>query len=124
MQRNAKKEFVFSDGTVIPVGAKLVAPTLILHRDPTTYEDPETFQGFRFVKKSDDVLESTKTIVNGGTNFHLFGAGRHPWSVISMLLIDPLLTELESGPLFCCSRDENHVCVAYNEIRFQARAKH
>ncbi|KAF2742828.1 cytochrome P450 [Sporormia fimetaria CBS 119925] len=79
MQRNAKQAFKFSDGTVIPVGAKLMAPTLILSRDPASYENPQEFQGFRFVKKGDDgvpVLE--KQAVTTGTDYHLYGHGRHP----------------------------------------------
>lgn len=79
MQRNARQPFTFSDGTVIPKGAKVASPSLIMHRDPMAYKDPETFDGFRFVKIRDGVPELVKSMVSGGTDFHTFGHGRHPW---------------------------------------------
>ncbi|KAH8901728.1 cytochrome P450 [Thozetella sp. PMI_491] len=78
MQRNARQEFKFSDGTIIPAGAKLGSPSLILHMDPEVYTNPETFDGFRFCRHPGAVEESWKTIVTTGSNFHVFGSGRHP----------------------------------------------
>lgn len=82
MQRNAKQSFTFSDGTFIPAGAKVGAPTLILQRDPTSYENPQAFEGFRFVVVRDGKPELSKTMVTTGTDYHLYGHGRHPWSVL------------------------------------------
>lgn len=81
MQRNARKSFTFSDGTVIPAGAKLVAPSRILHRDPSVHKSPDEFDGFRFVIRESPDAQPTvsKTVVNTGTDYHLFGHGRHPW---------------------------------------------
>jgi cytochrome P450 len=79
MQRNARQPFVFSDGTVIPVGAKLVAPSLTLQRDATVLDDPDTFDGFRWVKVVDGAPTLPKSMVTTGTDYHLFGHGRHPW---------------------------------------------
>lgn len=76
MQRNARQDFRFSDGTLIPRGAKIGAPSLILHRDPTIYENPDVFDGFRFVQSSEG---QPKTPLNTGVAYHLFGHGRHPW---------------------------------------------
>jgi len=78
MQRNALKPFVFSDGTVIPAGAKLVAPSLTLQRDRTVLEDPDVFDGFRWVHEIDGSKMLQKTMVTTGTDYHLFGHGRHP----------------------------------------------
>ena len=78
MQRNARKEFRFSDGTILPAGSKVGAPSLILQRDSEVYEDPDMFDGFRFLgKQYADSKESNP--VNTTNNFHLFGHGRHPW---------------------------------------------
>lgn len=81
MQRNAKKSFTFSDGTVIPAGAKLVAPSRILHRDPSVHKNPKSFEGFRFVVRNCPDARPTlaKSVVMTGTDYHLFGHGRHPW---------------------------------------------
>ncbi|OJJ01767.1 hypothetical protein ASPVEDRAFT_150556 [Aspergillus versicolor CBS 583.65] len=88
MQRNARREFRFSDGTVIPPGAKLGSPSLFLHRDPAVHENPEAFDWLRFYhpppQAQDDgtptetVQAKPKTMLNTDTNFHLFGHGRHP----------------------------------------------
>ncbi|ETS77970.1 hypothetical protein PFICI_10032 [Pestalotiopsis fici W106-1] len=80
MQRNARKEFKFSDGTVIPVGAKIGAVSRILQRDPEVFENPDVFDGFRFYQTEPSETKPS-TMVNTGTNFHLFGHGRHPWQV-------------------------------------------
>ncbi|KPI43088.1 Ent-kaurene oxidase [Cyphellophora attinorum] len=78
MQRNAKQSFTFSDGTVIPAGAKVGAPTLILQRDASSYENPQDFEGFRFVSTRDGQPELSKSMVTTGTDYHLYGHGRHP----------------------------------------------
>lgn len=77
MQRNARQDFRFSDGTVIPRGAKVGTPSLILHRDPTIYENPDVFDGFRFAESTEG--QQPKTAVNTGVAYHLFGHGRHHW---------------------------------------------
>ncbi|KAH6682152.1 cytochrome P450 [Plectosphaerella plurivora] len=77
MQRNALKEFRFSDGTVLPVGTKVGACSKILHYDPEVYQNPEVFDGFRFLDpKYAEVKENSP--VNTSRSFHVFGHGRHP----------------------------------------------
>jgi cytochrome P450 len=79
MQRNARKEFRFSDGTLLPVGSKVGAPSRILHYDPEIYDNPDEFDGFRFLDpKYHDSKERVPTSTT--INFHVFGHGRHPWS--------------------------------------------
>jgi cytochrome P450 len=77
MQRNVRKEYKFSDGAVLPAGSKIGAVSLILHRDPEVYENPDTFDGFRFYQAEPGAKLSTQVMT--GNNFHLFGHGRHPW---------------------------------------------
>jgi cytochrome P450 len=78
MQRNARKEFKFSDGTVLPAGSKVGTPSLILHRDADVYDSPDEFDGFRFL---DPKYVETKenNPLSTSRNFHVFGHGRHPW---------------------------------------------
>lgn len=83
MQRNAKKTFKFSDGTVIPAGAKVGTPVLIVQRDPNVYENPNEFNGFRFSLPketgSEDRLPTKQSVVSTDVAFQLFGHGRHAW---------------------------------------------
>lgn len=70
-------EFRFSDGTIIPPGAKMGAPSLILHRDPYVYRDPDVFDSFRFCRPEySSAKEKTPVTTN---NYFLSGHGRHPW---------------------------------------------
>lgn len=55
IQRNAKKKFVFKDGTVIPAGAKIGAPTYFVQRDPLVYDKPDEFDPLRFSRMQDEV---------------------------------------------------------------------
>ncbi|KAI1339109.1 cytochrome P450 [Xylariaceae sp. FL0016] len=77
MQRNARKDFRFSDGTLLPAGSKVGAVTLALQRDPEVFENPDIFDGFRFYQATPSDTKPS-TMVNTGSNFHLFGHGRHP----------------------------------------------
>lgn len=81
MQRNARQQFKFSDGTVIPKGAKVGSPTLITHFDPEVYENPEIFDPLRSYKEAREQGTAQKTILTTGPSFNVFGAGRHPWCV-------------------------------------------
>ncbi|KAI0802275.1 cytochrome P450 [Xylaria sp. FL0064] len=77
MQRIALADVPLSDGTVIPKGAKLaVANTTRLDGD--LYEEPEKFDGYRFLKmRSDPGKENTAQFVTTGTNSLGFGHGTH-----------------------------------------------
>ncbi|KAK2808997.1 hypothetical protein FQN50_004271 [Emmonsiellopsis sp. PD_5] len=81
MQRNAKKKFTFSDGTVIPAGAKIGTPSLILHRNAGSYENPDTFDAFRFSKLSEAAdgpqAAAKYSMVGTGADYHIFGHGKH-----------------------------------------------
>ena len=82
MARLALKDVTFSDGTFIPKGTLVSAPTWALHRDETLYPDPHVFDPFRFARLSEAAPgECTKyQFVQISTDFIAFGHGRHAWS--------------------------------------------
>ncbi|KAL1604768.1 hypothetical protein SLS60_004308 [Paraconiothyrium brasiliense] len=48
----AKKPFEFSDGLTLPVGTRFGFPIRAMQHDSDNYESPDTFDGFRFFKKT------------------------------------------------------------------------
>jgi cytochrome P450 len=83
IQRNALKTFTFSDGTVIPAGAKIGSPTHFTQRDPKIYENPDVFDGFRFAKTKGNGADVSSSLAYSMTKtapeFHIFGHGKHAW---------------------------------------------
>lgn len=83
MQRNAKQRFVFADGTVIPIGAKIGTPIRFVQRDPSNYDNPDAFDGFRFCRTKaggDGTAPSPKySVATTDATLQLFGHGRHAW---------------------------------------------
>lgn len=86
------QDFTFSDGTVVPAGASIGAPMGAIHRDPENYEDPGTFDGFRFwrirekmrdkrkdVEFAEDGEEWRICLTGAGTGYLAFGGGCHVW---------------------------------------------
>ncbi|CRG87276.1 Ent-kaurene oxidase [Talaromyces islandicus] len=51
LRRKALKTFKFSDGTVVPKGAWVCVPQRAVQRDAAYYENPEQFDGHRFVNQ-------------------------------------------------------------------------
>lgn len=74
---------MFSDGTIIPAGAKLGTPALFLHRDETIYKNAEVFDGFRFSRADRDSEGSAgrpkHQMVTTDPAYQLFGHGKHAW---------------------------------------------
>ncbi|ESZ91025.1 cytochrome P450 [Sclerotinia borealis F-4128] len=50
LPHKVEKAFTFSDGTYIPAGNWVCVPQQAILNDPNIYNDPETFQPFRFVQ--------------------------------------------------------------------------
>ncbi|PUU81492.1 cytochrome P450 [Tuber borchii] len=50
--RKILKSVTLSDGTRLPQGTRVSAPSAMFSSDPDLLEDPETFDGFRWYKKS------------------------------------------------------------------------
>lgn len=46
-----KKPFQFHDGLRLPVGSYITFPIQAVQVDPDLYENPETFDAFRFLNK-------------------------------------------------------------------------
>ncbi|KAH6912145.1 cytochrome P450 [Coprinopsis sp. MPI-PUGE-AT-0042] len=77
--RQVRKDFKFSNGTVVPKGFRLVVPSRPVHLDPDVYPDANTFKGFRFsdIRDGGDGAESLKhQMVHLEPNFLFFGYGR------------------------------------------------
>ncbi|KAJ7430919.1 cytochrome P450 [Mycena latifolia] len=83
----AKEGFTFSDGTRIPYGAILTVAGDATHYDPDNYENPMTFDGFRFSRLREQ--RAGADIAGEGTSFFnrhmvstaqdhiVFGHGHH-----------------------------------------------
>ncbi|THU79798.1 cytochrome P450 [Dendrothele bispora CBS 962.96] len=77
-ERKVMKEFVLSDGTVLPVGTYLSVPAFALHHDERNYEDPNVFKPFRFSEMRLNEGESIKhQMVAPNTDYLFFGTGKH-----------------------------------------------
>ncbi|KAG0636839.1 cytochrome P450 [Tuber brumale] len=78
--RMIMKNMTLSDGTYLPKGTLVAAPAAMFSSDPDFVEDPETFDGFRWYKKSLEVTDSAADN-NNATNISptnlIFGYGRH-----------------------------------------------
>lgn len=78
--RKAKKDFTFSDGTLIPKGTRINAGLVALHYDDALYENPEVFDPFRFADMGEEDEEGAKhQFVATSPEFLSFGHGRHAW---------------------------------------------
>ncbi|KAF5379456.1 hypothetical protein D9615_006552 [Tricholomella constricta] len=78
MERVARQPFTFSDGTYIPKGTVITAAAHALHLDETCYQDPSTFDPFRFVDKTKKENAGRKVdMASTHSDFIAFGHGRH-----------------------------------------------
>ncbi|KAI0804678.1 cytochrome P450 [Irpex lacteus] len=80
MERLALKDFTFKDGTVIPKGAFVSVAQRVTHLDPEYYENPSTFNPWRFVTTTEGESSSTpvKDLATTASMEYLpFGLGRH-----------------------------------------------
>lgn len=84
--RKVMKPFTFSNGLTIPVGQFLAAPSGGIHADDAIYENAREFDGFRFSRMREAEGESAKHhSVNTGTQYLVFGHGKHAWFVRGFL---------------------------------------
>jgi len=85
LSRKVLKPFTFSNGVTLPVGTYVAAHLHGTHRDGSTYEAPEEFDGFRFVdeKPKSEVdegkaaLKPRQTMYTTSKTYLAFGHGRH-----------------------------------------------
>lgn len=68
----------FSDGTTVPAGTFLGAPTTATHTDPSNYPDPSDFDPARFLEAAEDTGEKRTPQQFTATNpsWIAFGHGR------------------------------------------------
>ncbi|KAK0447135.1 cytochrome P450 [Armillaria borealis] len=77
MHRTTRKDFVFSDGMVVPAGVKIVVASLSTHTDEENYEDPLEFKPWRFSEKSKQEGEGIRHhMATPSLDFVFFGHGR------------------------------------------------
>lgn len=77
-------DFTFSDGTFIPKGTMISAPSNCLHLDDNIYENAATFDPFRFARMREAAGEGTKhQFVSTSLDYLPFGHGRNAWYVHS-----------------------------------------
>ncbi|KAK0212153.1 cytochrome P450 [Desarmillaria ectypa] len=77
MLRVVKKDFVFSDGTIVPAGNHLGVAAYSTHMDEKNYEDPLEFKPWRFSDKRKEEGESLRhQMVALDLEYVLFGNGR------------------------------------------------
>ncbi len=63
------------DGKVIPRGSHIMVDVTDLW-DPAVYPSPDQFDGYRFLRKSQEGDKSSQ-FVQSGPDFYVFGGGRH-----------------------------------------------
>ena len=78
MQRVARHDHTFSNGTTIPRGTTVAVATHKVHMDEKIYPDALKFDPFRFVKlKEQETAGRRFDIVTTSANSLHFGHGRH-----------------------------------------------
>lgn len=92
--------FTFHDGLNIPQGTHIAAASCIHNKNEEVFEDPETFDGFRFSKlqaEADDVNVKYQ-ITSPAMNNLFFGVGKHAcpgryvvWFLLALFLNSPVL---------------------------------
>jgi cytochrome P450 len=95
LSRKVLKPFTFSNGVTLPVGTYVAAHLHGTHRDGSTYEAPEEFDGFRFVdeKPKSEVdegkaaLKPRQTMYTTSKTYLAFGHGRHAWYVLILFFM-------------------------------------
>jgi len=78
--RKILKSLTLSDGTHLPEGTLVAAPAAMFSSDPDFLEDPETFDGFRWYKKSLEAEGIAAHSTNWATTSPrdlVFGHGKH-----------------------------------------------
>lgn len=68
-----------SNGLRIPKGARIVLPTAAINMDREFFQDPETFDGFRYyrLRTANEEARNTNQMVTVGKKDLTWGYGRH-----------------------------------------------
>ena len=82
VMRKTVKGVTFSNGQYVPPGVVMVVPARDIHLDGAFYENPDTFDPFRFSRVRDlDGKGSNEQFASTSTNYVPFGLGKHAWYV-------------------------------------------
>ncbi|KAF4995334.1 hypothetical protein FDECE_12825 [Fusarium decemcellulare] len=78
-QRKALSDVTLSNGLRIPKGARIVLPTGAINMDREFFEDPETFDGFRYyrMRTANDEARTSNQMITVGKKDLTWGYGRH-----------------------------------------------
>jgi cytochrome P450 len=88
LSRKAVKDFTFSDGTFIPKGTLIAAPTLSLHHDKNFYENPDVFEPFRFAHMcKEDRMGSKHQFTSTSVEYLPFGLGKNAWCDLASFML-------------------------------------
>ncbi|KAL8830386.1 MAG: hypothetical protein Q9191_001463 [Dirinaria sp. TL-2023a] len=74
MPRKVMAPFTFSDGTHVPANNWIVVPQQSQMKDPANYTNPETFDGFRFVKSNKEGAASESRFSHPSWRFPFWGS--------------------------------------------------
>ncbi|KAH9474336.1 Cytochrome P450 monooxygenase 151 [Psilocybe cubensis] len=75
MSRVTLKDFVFSDGTVLPKGTNTTVNIVARHHDESIYPNSNIFDGFRFVRDPKEGI-TRPMLATPTLEYHAFGHGR------------------------------------------------
>lgn len=75
LERSALVDTPLPDGKVIPRGSHIMVDSTGLW-DPSVYPNPDQYDGHRFLRKR-NAGDKSSQFVQSGSNFHVFGGGRH-----------------------------------------------
>jgi cytochrome P450 len=77
--RVAVNNFTFTDGTFLPKGTFVAAPSKPLHLDDELYENANVFNPFRFSDMREDDGETKHHFVSTSPEYLPFGHGKYAW---------------------------------------------
>ena len=81
MGRYVKKDYTFSDGSIIPQGSFIAASAYSVHMNCEDYPSPEIFKPFRFSSMRDEKEEENlkHQMTATSADYLPFGLGKHAW---------------------------------------------
>lgn len=79
VQRKALKPFTFSDGSHVPAGNLVAVPQRVVMRDPARYENPDTFNPYRYMQNSNNPDAPTTKFADVNWNYTFWGSPRKAW---------------------------------------------
>ena len=80
VQRKTTKDVTLSDGTFLPQGTHVAVPAYAIEHDHHNYENPFSFEPFRFVDLQDKCGDLSKyQLISVSHDSLMFGFGKSAW---------------------------------------------